>query len=283
MKKHFAWLLFAVSTVLFALPAQAEEIENFKEIYKQKCDFVSGEFFGDDWCNPGNAAGRPPNVALVGDSYSNSAVGMLDEYARIASKKIIYEQYGRGQCPSMLGYGPDWCSGFAITVYERVKKSPSIRTVVIAANWSYYWQEQKKFSATGQAYTRAEFEKSFVSTVKAYQALGKKVVVMYQSPGIAEPKVCVQRRFQPKDAVDQCALSRAQADGRELYRQFMHPVLQELKVQTFDPYAYFCDAKECKVKDGEKIFNTTVTHLSGFGGQYLARKSAPELKKLLQF
>ena len=283
MKMHFTWLLFAVSTVLFALPAQAAESENFKETYRQTCDFVSGEFYGDDWCNPGNAAGRPPNVALVGDSYSNSVVGMFDEYARIASKKIIYEQYGRGQCPSLLEYGPDWCAGFGKTVYERVKKTPSIKTVVLAANWSYYWEEQKKFSATGRPYTRAEFEKSFVSTVKAYQALGKKVVVIYQSPGIADPKVCIQRRFQPKELADQCTLSRAQADGREIYRQLMGPVVAQLKLETFDPYVYFCDEKECKVKDGEKIFTTTSTHLSGFGGQYLARKAAPNLKKLLQF
>lgn len=283
MRPHFLSLLLAVVATLVAHPVQAGKIENFKEIYKQRCDFVSGEFFGDDWCNPGNAVGSAPNVVLVGDSYSNSLTGMLEEYTRLSGKKMIYEQYGRGQCPSFLGYGPDWCAGFGKAVYERVEKTPSIKTVVIAANWSYYWEEQKRFSATGQDYSRAEFEKSFIATLAAYQALGKKVVVMYQSPGIADPKVCVQRRFQPKAAVDQCYLSRAQADGRELYRQFMNPVLGQFKLDTFDPYTYFCDAKECKVKEGDKIFNTTATHLSGFGGQYLARKAAPELKKLLQF
>jgi hypothetical protein len=54
-------------------------------------------------------------------------------------------------------------------------------------------------------------------------------------------------------------------------------------VLTLDPYLYFCDTKECKLRDGEKIFNTTETHLSGFGGQYLAGKAAPELKKLLGY
>ena len=283
MKAHFLSVLLAVGATLMALPVQAEKIENFNEMYKQPCDFVSGEFFGDDWCNPGNAAGRPPNVVLVGDSYSNSAVGMLDEYARIASKKIIYEQYGRGQCPSLLDYGPDWCGGLGKAVYERVKKTPSIQTVVFAANWSYYWETEKKFSATGPAYSRAEFEKSFVTTVKAYQALGKKVVVMYQSPGIVDPKVCVQRRFQPKEVIDQCYLPRSAAETREAYREFINPVRVQLKLEAFDPYEFFCDAKECKLKDGDKIFKSSYTHLSGFGGQYLARKAAPELKKLLQF
>ena len=130
---------------------------------------------------------------------------------------------------------------------------------------------------------RGEFEESFVTTVKAYQSLGKKVVVMYQSPGLYDPKVCALRRFEIKEAVNKCYLSREQADGIQAYRVFMNPVLLELGVTTFDTYPYFCDAKECKLKDGDKIFTTSTAHLSSYGGQYLARKAAPELKKLFQF
>ncbi len=284
MKPYTVAGLLGVCAALFALSAQAAtKIENFAESYRQKCDFVTNAFYGDDWCNPGNATARAPNVVLVGDSYSNSLVGVLEEHASLGGKGLIYEQYGRGQCPALLGYGPDWCSAFAQTAYERIKKTPSIKTVMLAANWSYYWAEQKQFSATGRPYLRAEYEKSFVATLKAYRALGKAVVVVYQSPGIDDPKVCVSRRFQPASVANQCALSRQQADARETYRQFMSPVLQQLKVKSLDPYAYFCNAKECTLKDGDKIFITTATHLSGFGGQYLARKAKPDLQKLLQF
>ena len=281
MKKVFlVSLLLALSGLL---PAQAtEKIENFKETYWQYCDFVGGEAQKDDWCNRGNAAGRTPNVVLVGDSYSNSAVGILHQYA-LDAKGLIYEQYGKGQCPALLGYGPDWCSAFAQTVYERIKKTPSIKTVVLAASWNDYWAGHKQFSATGRPYLRAEFERGFEATLKAYQALGKTVVVVYQSPGIVDPKVCVSRRFQPAEATDQCFLPRTVAETRETYRQFMNPVLQHLKVDSFDPYAYFCNATECTLKEGDKIFITTLTHLSGFGGQYLARKAAVDLKRLLQY
>ena len=284
MKPYTVAGLLGVCAALFALPAQAAtKIENFTESYRQKCDFVTHAFYGDDWCNPGNATARAPNVVLVGDSYSNSLVGVLEEHVSLGGKGVVYEQYGRGQCPSLLGYGPDWCSAFAQTAYERIKKTPSIKTVVLAANWSYYWPGPKKFTDTGRPYLPLEFEKSFEATLKAYQALGKKVVVVYQSPGISDPKACVSRRFQPKEAADQCYLPRVQAETRETYRQFMNPVLQQLKVKSFDPYAYFCNAKECALKDGDKIFTTTTTHLSGFGSQYLARKAKPELQKLLQF
>jgi hypothetical protein len=142
---------------------------------------------------------------------------------------------------------------------------------------------KKKFSADGRDYLRAEFEKSLKKTLKAYGALDKRVVFVYQSPGLPDPKQCVQRRISLGKAEDKCRLSREQAQAREAYRQFVTPLLAQEKIPAFDPYLYFCDAKECKVKEGEKIFNTTATHLSGFGGQYLARKAAPELKKLLGY
>jgi hypothetical protein len=127
---------------LFANLANATEIKNFEEVYKQKCDFFSGESFGDDWCNVGNAAGKVPNFVLVGDSYSNSLNGMMEAYIP-SNKDLVYEQYGRGQCPALLDYGPDWCSGFAQKVYERVKKTPGIKTIFIAGNWEYYWAEKR--------------------------------------------------------------------------------------------------------------------------------------------
>ena len=276
-----AWL--TLSAVFWTLNAQAVEVENFKEVYKQKCDWVAGAPFGDDWCYPGNAAAKAPNAVLIGDSYSNSLNGMMEAYG-LANKALVYEQYGRGQCPLLLAYGPDWCADFAQTVYERVKKIPSIKTVLIAGNWSYYWAEKKKFSATSRDYLRVEFEKSLHETLKAYQALGKRVVFVYQSPGLGDPKQCVQRRIQlGATAENKCQLSRQEAQGREEYRAYVTPLLAQLKIASLDPYLYFCDAKECKVKEGNKIFNTTTTHLSGFGGQYLARKAAPDLKKLLGY
>lgn len=270
------WLLGAAST------HAATEIKNFEEVYKQQCDFVAGDFYRDDWCNSGNAENKTPNIVLIGDSYSNSLNGMMEAFAQ-KNQGFRYEQYGRGQCPTLLAYGPDWCAGFAQSVYERVKKIPSIKTVVVAANWSYYWAEKKKFSTTGEDYLRAEFEKSLASTLKAYQALDKRIIFVYQSPGLNDPKQCVQRRVQLGNVADKCKLSREAAEMREDYRLFVTPLLAQLKVASLDPYLYFCDSKTCKTKDGDKIFNTTTTHLSGFGGQYLERKAEPELKRLFSF
>jgi hypothetical protein len=198
-------------------------------------------------------------------------------------KHLIYEQYGHGQCPELLGIGPKGCSDFAQTVYERVKKMPSVKTVVLASHWVYYFGETRQWNGDKRVYTRAEMQKALGETIQAYQALGKKVVLMYQAPEIDDPKVCVQRRIRIAATEDKCRMTRDWGWRNEVYRPFIDPILAQFKVETFDPFVYMCDAKECQVRDGNKIFFSSQAHFSGFGGQYLARKAAPDLKKLLAY
>ncbi len=283
MKKDFLLsLLLALSGLL---PAQAtEKIENFSHYYRQDCTFVSGQAAdGNDWCNRGNARGKVPNVVIIGDSYGNSATTIFEEYARTSSKQIIYEQYGRGQCPGLLGIGPKGCGDFAQTVYERIKETPGIRTDVLVSHWVYYFGETRRWNADTRDYSRAEIQKALSDTIKAYQALGKKVVFIYQAPEVADPKTCVQRRIRIAAAEDKCQLTKQWGWRDEVYRPFLDPLLAQLKVETFDPFDFMCDDKSCKVKEGDNIFFASQAHFSGFGGQYLARKAAPDLKKLLQF
>lgn len=262
------------------MAAQAAQIENFQEYYKQSCDFLTGQSDYDDWCNGGNAPDKSPTVVMIGDSYSNSASTMLDEYVLTDKSGLVFQQYGHSQCPELLGYGPAWCSGFAQKVYEHIKKTKSIKTVIMTAAWSQHYLLTGLFKDQTPR-TRAAFTKAFVETIKAYQALGVKVVVMYQTPYIQDPKVCVQRRIQVAQTQAKCELPLAQAYGKEEYRQFFDPTLAELKVEVFDPYVYLCNQAECLLKEGDKIFHTAGEHLSGFGGQYLARKGRARLAALL--
>ena len=284
MKTCLASILIAVSAAFSALPAQAERHENFSHYYRQDCTFVSGQDAdANDWCNRGNAPGKAPNVVLIGDSYGNSVTTIFEEYARSGSNGIVYEQYGRGQCPELLGIGPKGCGDFAQTVYERIKKTPSVKTVVLVSHWVYYFGETRKWNDDTRVYSRDEMQKALAETIKAYQALGKKVVFVYQTPEIDEPKACVQRRIRITAAADKCQMTREWGLRNEVYRPFVDPILTQMKVESFDPFVYMCDDKSCKVKEGDKIFFASQAHLSGFGGQYLARKAAPDLKKLLQF
>ena len=283
MKKVFLLsLLFALTGLL---PAQAtEKIENFSHYFRQDCTFVSGQAAdGNDWCNRGNAEGKSPNVVMLGDSYSNSWSTVLAEYAKISGNTMIYEQYGRGQCPMLLGVVPKACGNLAQAVYERVKNTPSIKTVILGSNWMYYFLETRKWNEDTRVYTRAEVQDALEETIKAYQALGRKVIVVYQAPQVDEPKTCAERRIRVAAAEDRCILTKQYSLRNEGYRTFLDPIVSRTKASTFDPFVYMCDAQNCKTKDGSKIFFASRDHFSGFGGQYLARKAAPDLKKLLQF
>lgn len=284
MKTLVLAFLLALSA---ALPAQAaEKIENFSHYFRQDCTFVSGEAADvNDWCNRGNAQEKSPNVVMLGDSYSNSWSTVLAEYAKISGDAMVYEQYGRGQCPVLLGIAPKLaCGNLAQTVYERVKKTPSIKTVMLASNWIYYFGETRQWNDDEKrVYKRVEMEHALEETIKAYQALGRKVIVVYQAPQIDEPKTCAERRIRVAAAEDRCILTKQYSLRNEGYRVFVDPVVARTKASTFDPFVYMCDAQSCKTKDGAKIFFASRDHFSGFGGQYLARKAAVDLKQLLQY
>ena len=269
-----------------ALPAvAAEKIENFSHYYRQDCTFISGEAAtNNDWCNRGNAQGKSPNVVMLGDSYSNSWTTVLAEYAQNHGKGMIYEQYGRGQCPVLLGITTKLaCGNLAQTVYERVKKTPSIKVVVLTSNWMYYFGETRQWNEDPRVYKRAELEQALEQTIKAYQALGRRVVLVYQAPQVDEPKACAERRIRFAVAEDRCNLTKQYSWRNESYRPFIDAIVARTKAETFDPFVYMCDDKTCKTKEGNEIFFASRDHFSGFGGQYLAGKAAPELKKLLGY
>ena len=270
---------------LAANPVLANKKENFSEYYKQDCSFVVGQpADGNDWCNRGNADGKSPNVVIIGDSYGNSFTTILEEVALQKNSKLIYEQYGHGQCPGILDYGPKkWCANFSQEVFNKIKNTPSINTVIMAIHWPYYLASSWRWNESNLAYSQEETSKALEKTIIAYRKIGKNVVFVYASPGIANPKVCAERRIRISNALDQCKVTKVAAMDGQYYRPYLDPMLKRLNVAIFDPMVYLCNATECKVRDGNKIFYASQAHLSGFGGQYLARKAAPELKQLLNY
>ena len=285
MKTMRNFLVLMLSAFVFINSSIAAGFDNFSEYYKQDCKFVAGKTTGaNDWCNRGNAEGKQANVVVIGDSYSNSFTTVLEELASEKNSKLVYEQYGHGQCPGLLNYGPqDWCASFAKGIFERVKRNKSVKVVMLISHWPYYFSKDWKWNESKLVYTQEQTAKALSETIAAYQGIGKRVVFIYSAPLMGNPKVCAERRISISAAEDQCKITKGMADATKYYRPFVDPILVKQKVEVFDPYVYLCDDTGCKVRDGRKIFSASQAHFSGFGGQYLARKAAPELKKLLQF
>ena len=258
---------------ILSLATHAADVDkNFSAYYKKSCTFVNAKDYGDDWCNPGNDWSKDPNTILMGDSYSNSLTTFFD--AIIASKKasFVYRQFGRGQCPSLIGYGPEYCIKFANDEFEYVKNTPSVKNVVLAAHWDVYYNG-KNFSWVNYQATSEQFKDSLVATIKAYQAIKKNVVVILQPPILnVDPHTCISRGVSISDK-DKCVMQKSDIDSQQSYKKYMLSTLKVLNVQFFDPTQYFCSDDKCIFKSDDKVFTTGGVHISGNGGDFLANNT----------
>jgi peptidoglycan/LPS O-acetylase OafA/YrhL len=241
----------------------------------QSCRFLTGAPHPEDWCNAGNSGSQLPDTVLLGDSFANAYASML-----AADGSARFVQLGRGQCPGLLEYGPDWCRDIVRAESGYVAAHPQVRTVVLAADWPAY--------AAGQRWRRFNVEESqdafrnaFRRTVDHYQALGRRVVVLLAPPTGADPETCVPR---PMHLIDKniCRRTRAQAENSDgAYRLAMLPWLAERGVAVFDPFPLLCDARACALMDGERMLYADWLHLGQAGGAYLARRGAMPLRQAL--
>jgi SGNH domain (fused to AT3 domains) len=164
-----------------------------------------------------------------------------------------------------------------------IDKTPSIHTIIMAANWPLYYDGFEM--GTAGKVTNTQFKAAFEARVKHYQGLGKRVIVFLTPPAGVSPRACVVRPIRLTDHLSNksnCVMARKDAvtnDGQ--YRRYFVDVLAPKGIATFDPFKYMCDDKTCKVTDGTQIYYLDHEHFSIFGGQFLAKVAGDELKQLL--
>jgi peptidoglycan/LPS O-acetylase OafA/YrhL len=250
--------------------AQVSVLNRFELPHPSCAEFVGVEH-SRDWCTDAVAPSQRPAFLLIGDSFSGAYAPMFARLYQIQpGPERVYRQFARGACPSLLGYGVDYCREISDKIADYVKRTPSIKTVVLAANWPGY------YVADGD-----EFSTALTRTVDFYRQLGKRVVVLLSPPNGANPKACVMRAVRLSDA-NFCDLPLTRAEAMdEHYRDKLLPQLQQLNVPTFDPYPYLCEGGDCKVIDGPRILYYDAGHLSAFGAEFLATRAELELLALV--
>jgi peptidoglycan/LPS O-acetylase OafA/YrhL len=266
----------------FRPAAKIATLNTFTAAYRQDCRLLTNGPDKDDWCNFGLTPESPPNTVMIGDSFSNAASPILAAYAQSKPKHpFTFRQFGRGGCPSLIGYGPSDCAEIAALSERYIATTPSVHTVILANDWGQYYNGKDKENAWPN---HSETKDSFVAATRAniehYRAMGKRVIVFLTPPVGSDPRACVPRpmRLTSKDA---CNLS--QKDAIEIkgnYPKEIVPMLAAMKVPTFDPFDFLCDGTTCKTTDGNKIFYLDGLHMSIFGGEYLAKKGHEALKTL---
>lgn len=264
----------------FRAAQQVLNVNDFDVHYKESCAAFTG--MPDprhDWCNAGTSNSRPSSTVLIGDSFSNAYSTMLNAYAADAGTAFSFIQSGRGLCPALLGYGPDFCQVIASKDLDYVKANPNVKYVVFAARWPTYYGVA---TYEGMNENMEAFKVALDRTLKAYKELGKQIVFLLPPPTGAEPRSCVIRPLRITQT-NSCDLTIAKARENEgQFRTYLLPLLAQQKIPYFDPFNYFCDTSLCYVSKHGKIFYADEGHMSPFGGQFLAKEAKSELDKLFE-
>ena len=244
------------------------------------CKFITHGANHDDWCNIGNAPDKPPTTLLIGDSVGNNFAPMLQRYAEQAGdSNFVFRQFGRGLCHGFPEIAYENCAELVNATRAYIEKTPSVDTIILAANWPLYFNGFDRVGST--PVSSQQFKAAFEKNVAYYQGLGKRVVVFLAPPVGANPRACLTRPIRLSEK-SSCNLALAEAlrnDGQ--YRAYFTMYLKSINVATFDPFKYMCDETSCKVTDGTRIYYVDHEHFSVFGGQFLGDAAKDDLRSLL--
>jgi len=248
----------------------------FDEPYKQSCNFISGKDFVDDRCHVTKIDGARDQLLVIGDSIANSYAPMLEEYITETKQNLNLVQFGMGQCPLVMDYGPPYCRDFTEKVFSYLAHNTLPQKLIYSAAWPDYllgknWGRRWKFfHADG-----SEFRDKFMKTVDFLQSKNFQIIVMLMPPDGASPKSCIDRinaNFRECDLSSSLALS-----NENNYRSILLPLIAGRGINYFDPMPFLCNNKTCTVRIENRILYNDPRHLSEEGGQYLAKESIQTL------
>jgi peptidoglycan/LPS O-acetylase OafA/YrhL len=259
--------------------------------YASSCARLTGEpDYRDDWCNP-HIPYDHPKILLLGDSFSAPYSAMLVELGK--THPVPFQQFARGQCTSLLGYGPPQCRELLDKILSQdfVK---DITTVVIALDWrSYLYGKHYILMENAQDDTAMSFTTALQTTLDYWKRLGKRIVIFYSPPQGMNLDACIARRFSLSDP-ESCRYTREQAERRDAeYRTKLAEIMgNRPNITYFDPFPFLCDGKNCMVTHrGDFMYRDTVkseteppfiwNHLSQYGAEFLAHASRAELIRIL--
>lgn len=258
----------------------SNERNQFDYKYKHDCARLTGSISTEDWCGQevdGNAA---PSVIVIGDSVSNGFSEVFKEFKKHHPEiSVTYDQFGRGQCPPLLAYGPAACRDFNEKVRGVIQHLTSTTTVVLAADWGMY-SGGKDFNYGEKIESAGDFKYALNRTISAYKNLGHRVLFFYAPPIGGNPRACIARTGAVKSN-ESCGSAILKVLAAENgYRDAVADILTAGAVETFDPRGLFCGPEQCKMVNNESILFYDSRHISVAGAAFIAGQGDAELMRL---
>jgi peptidoglycan/LPS O-acetylase OafA/YrhL len=275
------WVIFQNNGVPARAAAQINGVNTWDNLtFATPCKFITNGPNHDDWCNIGNAPDKPPTTLLIGDSVGNNFAPMLQSFSeQDGNSGFVFRQFGRGLCHGFPEIAYENCQELVQATRVYIEKTPTIDTIILAANWPLYFNGFDRVGST--PISSEQFKAAFEKNVAYYQGLGKRVIVFLAPPVGANPRACLTRPIR-LTGQSNCNLFLQEAkhnDGQ--YRAYFSQFLSNKKIDVFDPFKFLCDESVCKVTDGTRIYYVDHEHFSIFGGQFLAAVAKDDLQKLL--
>jgi peptidoglycan/LPS O-acetylase OafA/YrhL len=239
--------------------------------------------------------GKPPGIAVVGDSHSTNTFFALAHHYRDSDIGVM--RLGKGGCPPLYGTevrasgNDDECLGATKSNLDWVIQADEIKTVYLSSmgppyinprQTQYRMHDPENRALADQ---RSVFAAGLDKTVRLLRASGKQVVLVIDWPGLGfDPKTCVDIR--PARLTDfnarPCSTKRKRHNTRSA--DYRHIVLATWRnnpgTQLWDTPKVFCDEQRCDgIRNGNMLYRDP-GHLSQYGSEYLGDqlllKTSPE-------
>ncbi|KAA1188809.1 acyltransferase [Pseudohalioglobus sediminis] len=228
--------------------------------------------------------GKPPAIAVIGDSHSTNTFFALQHAYRESSEGII--RLGRGGCPPLLSVavtdtrGGNSCMQDTRGNLDWVLENPAIHTVYLSSMGPPYINpRQSRYrlhypDRPELQQNEAIFAAALGDTTARLLDAGKEVVLVIDWPGLGmHPETCVDTRpvrltnFTARD----CSIPRARYErSNRRYRQILQDIASASpQVKLWDTSEVFCDAHYCYgMREGRLLYRDP-GHLSLDGSRYL--------------
>ncbi|MFS8068391.1 MAG: acyltransferase family protein [Byssovorax sp.] len=258
----------------------------------QNSDPLCRKHFADRFTYCKLAADRDPTVALLGDSVANSFFhGLSIEYGKKNENLVML---GVAGCPPLLDVASgfagqfDWCGSKASNALKEMAALPSVRTVILSANWHLYikgtrfrkrrYERLWKIGVSGSPARGSEsvFLEKMVETIDLLAKAGKTIIVLKQPPELGiNPAACVLTRpfaFRVREGNCEQDSEPIRRYLAEYAGPFDAVTEADPRVRVLDPYPTLCSGARCVVMDGAFPLYRDDVHLSLHGSEYVAAR-----------
>jgi peptidoglycan/LPS O-acetylase OafA/YrhL len=269
--------------------------------------------FSDDECLTGNEkqaapevlpagagcvlgkASSAPDFVLWGDSHAAAFAPGLDMLAK--EMGISGLLLARASCPPLLKFhlqktprNGRQCENFNDSVVQYIKDK-HIRKVIMVARWartvhrSGFGNEGIFYRASDVIDLTDRSEPMVVSlnaTLAKLAEMGTAVSIVYDAPeiGFNVPETVARGAMTGRvthiEPTFETVMKR-----QALARQVISAASTKFQITIVDPASIFCDAKTCRVGDGENLFYADEDHLNARGAQHVRVLFKPYLQSLV--